>query len=261
MTRPVETPYDSWAGIYDSVYSYVTHDIDFYVEEAVEAGGPVLELGCGTGRITLPIAQAGVDIVGLDYSKPMLEAASLKLAALNDSKLRVRLTHGDMRDFDLEGRFQLAIIPFRGFMALMSVADQSTALLNIKKHLAPGGRLIFNVFVPDPEMLNQAGDTPFHFRDVTDPDTGERHVIWQQSSYDHYQQHIAVRLTIETLDLDGVVKRKMYRDFPLRYTYHWEMHHLLRLCGFEILDVYGDFDMSPFDEFSTEMIWVVQPST
>ena len=71
--------YDSWAGVYDSIYSYVREDIPFYVEAAKDAGGPVLELGCGTGRVTIPIAEAGVDVVGLDSSEAMLDAASRKL--------------------------------------------------------------------------------------------------------------------------------------------------------------------------------------
>lgn len=254
----MDSVYDQWADIYDSIYSYVTNDIPFYVEEARSSGGPVLELGCGTGRVTLPIAEAGIEIVGLDSSSRMLDVAREKHALTNKPRSPVTFVEGDMRDFDLGRKFSLIIIPFRGFLALLNVSDQVDALVKIRDHLSPGGRLILNVFVPDIDMLGQVGDTPYHLRDVTDPATGVTYVLWQQSSYDIYNQLIHTRLTIETLDMGGVVVKKMYKEFQLRYAHRWELHHLLRMCGFHVVDVYGDFDRSPLDETSAEMIWIAQ---
>ena len=117
------TSYDGWADVYDSIYAYVREDIPFYVEEASRLGGPVLELGCGTGRITLPIAQSGIDIVGLDNSDGMLEVARRKARLLEDGNGVVDLHMADMRDFSLGRTFPLVIIPFRGFLALLSVED------------------------------------------------------------------------------------------------------------------------------------------
>ena len=258
--------YDQWAEIYDSVYSYVTDDIPFYVEEAVRAGGPVLELGCGTGRVAIPIADAGVDVVGLDSSPAMLEVARRKIERSNVGASHLTLVEADMRDLAsldtlgaLDKKFGLAIIPFRGFLALLSVEDQIRALDGIKRRLVPGGRLIFNVFVPDVNMLVQEGDVPYHLRDVTDSETGRRLVLWQQSSYDHYNQIASVRIIVEELDDSGAVDRRTYKDFQLRYAHRWEIEHLLTRCGYEVLDLFGDFDRSPFDESSTEMVWVARP--
>jgi SAM-dependent methyltransferase len=248
--------YDQWAEIYDSVYSYVREDIPFYVEEARRAGGPVLELGCGTGRVAIPIAKAGVEVVGLDSSPAMLEVARRKLRNLRGRRASLTLVQADMRDFALEQRFNLAIIPFRGFLALLTVEDQIKALLNVRRHLAAGGRLVFNVFVPDLNMLVQEGDVPYHLRDVIVPETGVRLVLWHQSSYDNYNQILNARVIVEELDEEGAVRRRLYRDFQMRYAHRWEIHHLLRWCGYEVLDLYGDFDRSPFDESSAEMIWV-----
>ena len=75
--------YDDWAEIYDSIYSYVEEDIPFFVEEAINYGGPILELGCGTGRVTIPIAKAGINITGLDISKKCLKRHLLKSKRLN----------------------------------------------------------------------------------------------------------------------------------------------------------------------------------
>ena len=251
--------FDAWADVYDSVYSYVREDIPFYVDAAREPGSPVLELGCGTGRVAIPVAEAGIDVVGLDSSDPMLDVARRKARHLASESGTLTLVRADMRDFALgpEKKFNLVIIPFRGFLSLLTVEDQTKTLLSIKRHLAPGGRLIFNIFVPDLNMLVQEGDVPFHFRDVDGPEPGSRFVLWHQSSYDNHDQIISARLIAEELDGNGTMVKRFYRDFQLRYIHRWEMHHLLELCGFEIRDLFGDFQLSEFDEASTEMVWVV----
>ena len=251
--------YDQWASIYDSVYSYVRDDIPFYVKEALDSGGDILELGCGTGRVTIPIAEAGVDIVGLDFSEAMLDIARSKAGTLSIENGKLSLQLGDMRNFELDRQFGLVIIPFRGFLSLLSVEDEMSALRSIKRHLLPAGRLVFNIFVPDITSLLQEGDVAYHLRDVTDPVTGATLVLWNQSRYDNFSQIVDARVIIEELDGLGEMVRKTYRDFQLRYVHRWEMRHLLELCGFEILDLYGDFDRSPFDESSTEMVWIARP--
>lgn len=250
--------YDQWASMYDAVYSYVREDIPFYVKEALDSGGEVLELGCGTGRVTIPIAEAGANIVGLDFSEAMLDIARPKAEALSSESGDLSLQLGDMRDFDLGRRFSLVIIPFRGFLSLLSVEDQMSTLRNVQRHLLPGGRLIFNIFVPELSSLLQEGDVAYHLRDVTDPVTGSTLVLWNQSRYDNFSQIVYARVIVEELDSLGETIRKVYRDFHLRYVHRWEMQHLLELCGFEILDLYGDMDRSPFDESSTEMVWVTR---
>ena len=251
--------FDAWADVYDSVYSYVRDDIPFYVQAARESNGPVLELGCGTGRVAIPIAQAGIDVVGLDSSESMLEVARGKAGGLASGSGNLTLLKGDMRDFSLSDHFGLVIIPFRGFLSLLTVEEQTAALLNIKRHLGSGGRLIYDVFVPDLNMLVQEGDVPYHLRDVYDHETGTRLVLWHQSSYDNHQQIISARVIVDQLDGEGTVSRRFYRDFQLRYVHRWEMFFLLKSLGYEVLDLYGDFDRSAFDEASTEMVWVARP--
>lgn len=258
------SPYDPWADIYDAVYSYVRSDIPFYTQQAVESGGPVLELGVGTGRIAIPTAQLGIDVVGIDSSSAMLSKAGEKIQSLREGAGSVELIRADMRDFDLRDangarrQFPLVTIPFRGFLALMTVEDQTSALQNIRRHLGPGGRLVFNIFVPDPNMAFEQSDIPRHLNDVTDPVTGKRYVLYQQSWYDTHDQTVGIRMMIEELDYDNAVARKIYRDYALRYCHRWEIHHLLVMCGFEIDDLMGDFDRSEFHSGSTEMIWVAR---
>ena len=257
----MESTFDQWAEVYDSVYADVREDIPFYVEEATRAGGPVLELGCGTGRVTIPIAESGVDIVGLDFSSRMLDVVRRKLDSRPQIPGSLTLIQGDMRDFplDLDDRFSLVIVPFNTFLSLLTVEDQIRTLTSVKRHLAPGGRLAFNVFVPDPDMLAQEDNVARHTRDVTDPRTGARYVVWNHSSFDNHNQIMSTRTIVEELDETGVVGKRLYRDFQLRYAYRWEMYHLLTSCGYEVLDLFGDFDRSPFDETSTKMVWVAAP--
>ncbi len=253
--------YDAWADVYDAVYAYVGDDLPYYVREALRTGGPVLELGCGTGRVAIALARAGVDVVGVDFSPRMLEAARRNLEGAGALPGTVTLVEADMRGFEPEqvgGPFRLALIPFRGFLSLLTVPDQISTLQNVRRHLTPDGELIIDLFVPDPEMLVQEGDTPRHFRDVADPRTGGRYVLWQQSAYDNHNQIIDARIIVERLGVGGVVEQRQYLDFQIRYVHFWEMRHLLAACGYEVLDVLGDFDGSPFDDTSSEMIWRVR---
>ncbi len=262
-----QSPYDAWAEIYDSVYSYVRADIPFYTQEAVKSGGPVLELGVGTGRVAIPTARMGIDVVGIDSSDAMLAVARSKLNRLGPDACSVELVTADMRDLDLTDctgerrRFPIITIPFRGFLALLTVEDQVRALQSIRRHLLPDGKLMFNIFVPDLSMVVEAGDTSRHLFDVTDPETGASYVLSHQSAYDTHNQIISVRMIIEELDGDGAVSRKLYRDYQLRYSYRWEMYHLLRSNGLEVEALYGDFDYSDFDENSEEMVWAARKST
>lgn len=258
------SPYDAWAEIYDSVYSYVRADIPFYTQLALESGGPVLELGVGTGRVAISTAMLGIDVVGVDSSEAMLAVARRKLSTLNPESGSVELVLADMRCLALaDGHgglrgFPLVTIPFRGFLALMTVEDQVRALRAVHRHLRPGGRLAFNVFVPDPHMALEQHGVFRHLADVTDPLTGITYVLHQQNDYDYHNQIVSVRTRIEELDDAMVVTRRLYRDYALRYCHRWEVHHLLRNCGFEVEALYGDFDRSDFDEDSTEMIWVAR---
>ena len=252
------SPYDAWADIYDAIFSYVVDDIPFYLDEAKRSGGPVLELGCGTGRVSIPIALSGIELVGLDSSTAMLERAQQKAESTRATGLS--LLQADMRNFLLPDKFSLIIIPFRGLLSVLSVEDEVRVLANIKRHLAPGGRLVFDIFVPDLNMMVQEGDVPYHFRDVTDPSTGKQIVLWNQASYDAYTQVMSIRTTIEYLDCSGRVSDKIYRDFALRYIFRWEMYHLLRACGYDIIALYGDFKRRDFDENSANMIWVAESS-
>lgn len=249
---------DSWADIYDSVHQDLG-DISFWVEEAQFSGGPVLELGSGTGRTAIPIAQADIPILGMDNSPKMLRTARAKAANQCLGVDLLKFVKGDMRNFSLGQLFPLVIIPFRSFLLLLSVPEQYQALEAIKRHLTPDGRLIFNAFVPDPELLSADPSIPIFEREAKDPTTGHKLLVWHQNRYDNFNQIVNARTIIERRDEHYNLVDKTWRDYQLRYLYRFEALHLLRSCGYRILDIYGSFDREPSDESSGEMIWVATP--
>jgi SAM-dependent methyltransferase len=140
------SPYDAIARVYDPWSASVTEDVEFYVEEA-RAAGAVVELACGTGRISIPIAKAGVQLIGVDASAGMLEVArEYGRAEGVEALLDLRL--GDMRDPPVSERVPLVLIPFRSLLHMTTEADRLRALGAARELLAEGGRLVFDVFAP-----------------------------------------------------------------------------------------------------------------
>ena len=249
--------FDSWADIYDWVFAWKRDDIQFYVEQALQSGGPVLELGSGTGRVAIPIAQAGIEVVGLESSAGMLREARRKTGDAQGASHGIpEWVEGDMRDFSLGRKFALVIIPFRGFLSMLSVGEQLDCLQCVRRHLAPGGRLIFDVFVPDLDMLVDDPSTPFYVEDVPHPDSDRRLVIWHHNRFDNHNQINNARTILEEVDAGGEMVRRLYREFQVRYIHRFEAQHLLELAGYRVEELYGDFEHGPFDEDSTDMVWV-----
>lgn len=247
---------------YDAAAQGIPGDIDFFLElarDAHAAGHPVLELACGTGRVAIPIAQEGVRVVGLDVSPAMLARAREKGAELEN----VRWVEGDMRDFALPERFGLIFIPFRSFQHLLTVADQLACLGCCRRHLVPGGRLAINVFNPDIVRIAQwmtvrKGGLERRGDMYARPREGGSAVGWESCAYRPATQQFDVTFIDEELDGRGAVISRVYRDLKLRYTFRFEMEHLLARAGFEIEALYGDFFGSPFQDLSPEMVWVAR---
>ncbi len=254
-------PYDDWADIYDRVYAYLDHDLPLYIEQATASGGPVLEMGCGTGRVALAMAKAGIDVVGIDISPRMVDVATRKAKAANLGD-KAHFQVGDMLDAHAEGEFGLVTFPYRSFQSMLTVEDQKEALQNASAHLKPGGMLMLDVFVPDIEQLGNQRDeaVPFHIRDVEQPEGGNI-VVWGQNMWDGLEQVNSARLIIEELDPSGLMRRRLFRDFDLRYTFRYEMQHLLELSGFTVEATYGDFDGGPVTDDSDDMVWLAKKRT
>jgi SAM-dependent methyltransferase len=222
------------AAIYDHVPEYASRaDVGFFVDEAVASRGPVLELGCGTGRVLLPTARAGVEITGLDLAEPMLEILRGKLASEPEEvRRRVSLVRGDLRGFD------------------------------IGRHLASGGRLILDVFHPSMKGLSRETPTPVQeSRAVTRlPDGRTMRGFDRLLAIHRAEQYIEAELSYELTAPDGAVER-VVQSFPFRYLFRYEAEHLLARCGFRVAALYGNYDRAAFADSSPEMIFVAEKVT
>lgn len=252
------------ATFYDYCFTGLEGDVQFFVEEARKAETPVLEIGCGTGRILLPIAQSGVSVVGLDRSSAMLDILRRKLGKLDtDTQRRVELVEEDMRAFALGQKFDLITIPYRAFLHLLTSKAQRQALSCIREHLTDNGRLIFNIFDPSHELiaarLGPLGSALQKDSEFVHPDTSQRVVVWFTGQYDPEQQLLDAYFIFEELDAGGRTIAKTYSPLTLRYVYRYEMRYLLELCGYRVEALYGDFQRSSF-RYGGEQIWVVRKS-
>jgi SAM-dependent methyltransferase len=248
----VDTERDEYAPIadlYDFVGPYRERtDIGFYVEAAKDAGGTVLELGAGTGRVLIPTARWGIDIVGLDASTAMLDVCRRRLDAEPESvRKRATLVLGDMREFELNQKFALITIPFRPFQHLVTVSDQLACLACVRRHFAPGGTFILDLFNPSLDALanrpigQEVDDTP----EFVVPDGRRVMRRARITAHDRVRQVNDVELIYYVTHPDGREERLVHA-FPMRYLFRYEVEHLLARAGFSVEHVYGGYDKSPF---------------
>jgi SAM-dependent methyltransferase len=241
----------------DGSQPVVVDDIPFYVglaQEAAAAGHAVLELGCGTGRVTLPIARAGVEVTGVDNAATMLDIARGK----SEDASNPRWVEAGMADFSLDQRFGLVIVPFRSFLLLLSVEEQKQCLARIRDHLLPGGRLALNFFNPSILAIAEwLGDKQGRWL-RSEPQPGKER--WVNRRYETAAQALDETRADVILSDEGAVIQRVERNLRLRWVYRYEMEHLLALTGFEVEALYGWFDRSPFTEESSEMVWLARPA-
>ncbi|MGB2694851.1 MAG: class I SAM-dependent methyltransferase [Dehalococcoidia bacterium] len=252
------------AARYDAQVPLGAGEVEFYTElarEAAASGLRTLEVTCGTGRVTIPMARAGIRMVGLDVSPAMLARARA-----NSVGLDIEWVEGDIRSFDLGEQFGLVTIPVGSFQLLTEVDDQLDSLRCIHRHLAPGGRLAFEVENPnlvgiaDWLTTKRGALVRNPARDYQHPDTG-----LNVRSWDTVQMHTSVQCRVgirilDELDAGGrVVNRSYGRPMTVRYFHRYEMEHLLARAGFEVEALYGDTLKNEYRGASPDLIWVARP--
>jgi SAM-dependent methyltransferase len=246
-------PYEGESAIarfYDGDYDFFrtpSGDVTFYVEEALRSKGPVLEFGCGTGRILVPTAEKGVAITGVDASEAMLAQLRAKMP-----KADVHV--GDMRDFDAKRRFALVTIPFRPIAHVIEAKDHVRLFANMRRHLAPKGRLVFDFFHPKLAMLAAPQPEKLGFERVE----GKKRIRRYWSAVPHVSRQVnEVTLRWEIEDEEGRIEHSK-SAFEMRWFYRFELEHVLGRAGLEVETLYGNFDRSPFTDDSPEMIFVAR---
>lgn len=254
---PELQPFDRIARFYDADYRNHTDDLPLIVDLAQQAGQHVLELGCGTGRVLIPLAAVGCQVTGLDGSLALLDRARRKLQAAGYAD-RVTLVQGDLRTADLPRTdYDFACCVSNTLMHLTTQADQRAVLANARRHLRPGGHLLLDLFFPHiPELarvdgLQELADT------WTDPETGHTVHKWIVRQTDVAHQWIEARFIYEEIRADGTPLRTE-GPFLMRYLWPDELALLLEVAGFRVVEQWGDFDASPLHSASPRIITLAE---
>jgi SAM-dependent methyltransferase len=234
---PQVSPYDAIADLYDPWSVSVVEDVGFYLEEARKAGGPVVDLGVGTGRIAIPIAAAGIRVIGVDTSRGMLEVCARR-AALAGVQLDLR--EGDLRSPPIDEPVPLVLCPFRSYLHLQDDGERHDALRAAHDVLVPGGRLAFDVFAPGADDIAETHDR------WLEREPG----IWERARWD------VERRTL-TLSVRGAAGATTMTLAWLRAD-EWE--RLLRESGFVVEATYGWFDRRPYRSHE-DMVFVARRSS
>jgi SAM-dependent methyltransferase len=246
--------YDLFAHLYDLEHRDLDQDLDLYRNFAARCDGTVLELGSGTGRVTLALAQVGFDVVGIDESAVMLELAQARVAEAGLDR-QVHLEHADVRQIAWPRRFALAVWPLNGFLHLPSRADQLRALGNVQRALLPGGVLI--VDLPNPHMaFAPQPDDQLVVRRSVRSEQGDLVTSMVSTRTDLANQVQQMTLFYDTVGCQDGVVRRTAAEMDLRFVYRYEMVGLLEGTGFEVDAVYGSHDLEPYESDSPVMLFV-----
>lgn len=247
--------YGDIARYYDSENIGLVDDLAAYDVLVGRFGGPVLDVGCGTGRVSLHLAQHGQNVMGVDASTAMLERAEEHAEQMGEAGRRVEWVHGDIRDLERGERFGLAIFAFSGFMHLLEHSEQIKALERIAAHVKPGGGIVLDL--ANPIDIFRAEDTASLVveRLFVDAETGD--TVMQQSlaTFDRISQIMSLTWVYDRISADGLVHRSMMPQ-RVRYTFAAEMSLLLQRTGFEQVEIYGDYDFDPYQEDSPRLFVV-----
>jgi SAM-dependent methyltransferase len=247
---PEATPFDD-GDLFDVLFHDFRYGLDYYLDLAREAGGPVLDVACGTGRVLIPLLQAGVDVEGVDLFAPMLERLRRKAQALD---LQPRLHQADMRAFRIPRRFALVIIPFNSFVHNLTSAAQIETLRRCRDHLLPGGLLAFDGFFPGVEYLSQSQHIRVMEMETAHPATGLPVRIFDTRTFDRIAQLQHSVNEIEELDAQGRVTATHRSATSIRWIFKAEMDLLLQVAGFARWEIYGGFDRRPLERETDAMI-------
>ena len=254
MSQP---DYELLAHYYDLEHGDFRSDLSLYVGFAARTGSPILEFGCGTGRVLEALAAAGYDLTGVDVSPAMLALAREKLDRRPGLPGRVRLVEADARDVDLPERFALAFWAINSFMHLTTQDDQLRALARAHALLRGGGLLILDLFQPDPQLLLEADGRLLH--DATWPrgPAGVPTLKFSSRRLDLADQLLDVTFIFDDL-LPGGESRRRPASFQMRYLHRFEAQLLLERAGFVVEALYGSYELDDFAAESERLIFVAR---
>ena len=231
--------------IYDKVNQF-ENDIKFYYDIASNVKGKVLELCCGTGRITIPLKEKGIDILGIDFTKPMLERAKEKA---KNKQLQIDFMLEDMRTFNLNKKFSMIFIPFNSLQNTYSNEDLSKVFQSVANHLEDDGIFVFDIFSPNIHLLVN-GEERYRIINKFTIDSGEEVIVSEKGKYDSATQTFRLNWKHK---IGNIVKNQ---KLDMRCFYPLEMDLHIKYNNFKIIEKFGDFDLNKFSSDSKKMIYI-----
>lgn len=252
-TPPASDPYRDIAELYDLEHNDFDADVELLLNYAQVVGDPILEVGCGSGRILLPLAEAGFTVTGIDNSRPMLDRARSVVAGAGLAD-RVTLVEGDMREADTApgGPFGLVIFSLNSLMHLTTAGDQRAALDAARRALDPRGQLIIDTLNPSVEQIRHLLAGP-HLEGSWTLEDGTTIDKWSHRRTGAEPQVLDTLLWYDQVALEGTVTRTR-SAFPLRYVHASELALMLELSGFVEPIFYGSYDLDPYDAEADRLI-------
>ncbi len=236
--------------LYDAINSHLLADVDFYLDEAARIGGPILEIACGTGRITIPMAKTGVAVVGIDISAAMLTEARRKARG---EKLSIEWIQTDAIEFHLGRKFKFIFMAYNSLQHLLSLESLESFFSCVREHLAANGTFILDVINPNIGDLSQ-GRQRYRAMDLIDPQSGMPATIEEAIHYDVARQVNRVKWFYSLAN--GKVNRE--DQLNMRCFFPQELEALVKYNGFELSDKFGNFNREPFVGSSPKQILVLR---
>jgi len=244
------SPYD-FPEIFDLLFEPFDFDLPFWLRIAQEADGPVLEAGCGTGRILLRLLERGVDADGFDSSRPMIERFWAKSRG---SGWANRAVVADMREFSLSRRYSRLICAFNGFAHCETTDDQIRALRCFWQHLEPGGGLVLHMSYPGPKYWLEPDGVPTLEIESKNPANGRMVQMWDTRIKDPVAQIQRSEIEIREIDDAGLTTASFRSATSQRWVYRFELEHLFRIAGFTRWTISGGFEGKPLSDPQDQMI-------
>lgn len=222
--------------VYDFIHEILTQDIEFFKTE-LKGYENVLELGCGTGRILLPLIEAGFQCSGLDISKEMLAICKEKMLAQNVDTQKNQLMLGNMKSFKIERKFDAVIIPFNTFLYMATYEEQLSCLQSIYTHLEENGKFILDVFNPLYILSNRQEGVLYH--ELSKFHESRQSLINFYSSFFYEDNYFHWNQFFEEMTSSGVTK--FFRKMILKAFFETELRALAQFTGFRVQNVYGSY--------------------
>jgi len=245
--------YEIVARYYDAEVGEKVDDLQLYSELAEQYGSPIFDVGCGTGRVLLHLAQEEYDVHGIDDSKEMLKRLQNKLDALPHLKEYVTYTHGDVLQYTDEKQYKLVLLTYNALMHFHTEEKQIQLLERLHALVDDDGLLVLDLPNAGETFATQETDAMLLDRRFMEPETGNLVMVFSHSYLDRVSQILQVDWIYDEIQDDGTVKRLVAQHL-LRYFFYYELKYLLEKVGFEIEEVYGSTEGDPFEDGSERMI-------